>query len=176
MKNTRFTLELCGSCVRTLDASVLRAIPKDGREAAAMAAGQRIREGGRSIDDLHIIAFWKAPRAAHHIYNPKNTRDRVANALNIATAASESVELKVEELIGLVGVGVPMASAILTCIDPTQYTVIDIRALDALRVEKYKITKELYAEYLEFCRSAAANLGVELRQLDRALWKSGSIY
>ena len=171
--SNEFTLELCASCIRALDRSVLRMASDHGREAKAMEAGRRIRNGSRDIFDLVAIANWKAPRAAHHLKS--NTAEGITAALNVATDADVSVEQKVEALDELVGVNVPMASAILTCIYPDAYTVIDTKALDALRLEKPIMSKELFARYLSFCRSAASSLGVELRQLDRALWKSGSI-
>ena len=68
-----------------------------------------------------------------------------------------------------------MASAILTCINPATYTVIDVKVLDALNAKQRTISRDLYVRYLAFCRSTAKEIGVELRQLDRALWKSGSI-
>lgn len=170
-----FNLELCASCVRALDSSVQRARGVMAREDRAMAAGRRIRSGSADRHDLHAIADWKAPRAAHHILNEKNTVQLIEKSLRTAANEAASTNAKIDALISLIGVNVPMASAILTCIFPESYTVIDVRALDALRSERRTIGKSLYLRYLEFCRATAAELGVELRQLDRALWKSGSI-
>lgn len=171
---SEFTFELCASCVLVLDRAVRRAASDKGREKAAIDAGTRIREGSRELADLYEIARWKAPRAAHHILDPKNSNALVKQALDAATATGSAAD-KVDALDRLVGVNVPMASAILTCIDPRFYTVIDVRALDALNATHRTIGRELYLRYLEFCQSKARELGVELRQLDRALWKSGSI-
>lgn len=169
-----FTFELCASCVLVLDRAVRRAASDHGRENAAMEAGKRIRGGSRELADLHDIARWKAPRAAHHILSPRNSIALVKRVLDVATA-DEPTANKVDALDELVGVNVAMASAILTCIDPNFYTVIDVRALDALNATHRTIRRELYLRYLAFCQLKARALGVELRQLDRALWKSGSI-
>ena len=145
------------------------------REHLAMDAGRKIREGSRGHDELHTIARWKASRAAHQVVDDRNTQALVRAALDIAAADESEPAAKVDALVGLFGVNVPMASAILTCIHPEIYTIIDVRALDALGVKKRNIGKARYLRYVEFCRTTATGLGVELRQLDRALWKSGSI-
>ncbi|HTV57102.1 MAG TPA: hypothetical protein VMI06_19575, partial [Terriglobia bacterium] len=70
----------------------------------------------------------------------------------------------------LAGVGVKMASAILTAIDPKRYTVLDYRALEALGT-KNSDNVDLYISYVKACRSMAAQHGVCLRDFDRANWQ-----
>ena len=155
-----------------LDRAVMRSkIYK--HEIAAMEAGKRIRGKSREIADLLTIAGWKAPRSAHHLKSNKSKL--LSDVLDVAAAESGCTAKKVDELVKLAGVGVPMASAILTCINPASYTVIDVKVLDALNAKQRTISRDLYVRYLAFCRSTAIEIGVELRQLDRALWKSGSI-
>ncbi len=72
---------------------------------------------------------------------------------------------------GLSGVQVPVASAILTVMYPDKYTVIDFRALEALGVVRYTASISLYVEYLAYCRALARKCDVDLRTLDRALWQ-----
>ena len=170
---SEFTFELCAKCVGVLDRAVTRSKIYE-REIAAMEAGKRIRSGSREIDDLLMIAEWKAPRSAHHLKSNKSS-ELLSEVLNVATAECGLTGKKVDELVKLVGVRIPMASAILTCINPASYTVIDVKVLDALHAKQRTITRDLYIRYLTFCRSTAKEIGVELRQLDRALWKSGSI-
>ena len=66
--------------------------------------------------------------------------------------------------------------------DPERYTVLDFRAFAALeRLQRRGLLKEevperdglypSYPEYLQCCRAIARRLGVNLRDLDRALWK-----
>lgn len=74
-------------------------------------------------------------------------------------------------LCGLRGVEIPVASAILTAIDPKRYTIIDFRALEALGVENSWHTVDSYLAYLEHCRSLARENNLGLRELDRALWQ-----
>ncbi len=63
-----------------------------------------------------------------------------------------------------------MASAILTAMDPERYTVLDVRALEALGV-KDGDDIDLYVAYVEACRRLAKQYGVTLRDFDRANWQ-----
>jgi hypothetical protein len=69
---------------------------------------------------------------------------------------------------------VPVASAILTTIDPERHTVIDFRALEALGCKSKDRTIDFYLVYLEACQSLAKTHRVSLRKLDRALWQWSS--
>lgn len=150
-------------------------------EKDAFDAGKRILRGGLSEDELKDnlkkIVYWKSPRVVHHI--DSNPPEKVREALDKATAPATTVQEAFEVLIGLRGVGVPVASAILTAIFPDRYTVIDFRALEALGHDAAGI--EFYQQYLEFCRQLAESGVVRLqtnrpgptplRALDRALWQ-----
>jgi hypothetical protein len=84
---------------------------------------------------------------------------------------AETDRAAVAVLVGLNGVQVPVASAILTAIDPERFTVIDFRALEALGVTNATMTINYYLEYLDACRGLARENKVPLRTLDRALWQ-----
>ncbi len=74
-------------------------------------------------------------------------------------------------MLGLQGVAVPVASAILTAIYPERYTVIDFRALEALGSKTTDRSVNFYLAYLTHCRQLAKAHHVTLRALDRALWQ-----
>jgi hypothetical protein len=102
-----------------------------GLERTAFDAGRRIlEESDFSAKNLENIVRWKSPRVIHHI--GKNDPEKIEAALRKAIDSSASVQEAVSALIELRGVGVPMASAILTTIFPERYTIIDFRALEAL--------------------------------------------
>jgi hypothetical protein len=62
------------------------------------------------------------------------------------------------------------ASASLTAIDATRFTIIDFRALEALGIGRQpQITIDFYLAYLAECRRIASESNVTLRTLDRAL-------
>src|SRR5262249_29969502 len=101
-----------------------------------------------------------------------NTDADIADALKLATLA-HSDRCAMAVLLGLHGVAVPVASAILTAINPARYTVIDFRALPSPGYKEPDRSIELYLAYLSFCRDLADRHDLPLRTVDRALWQHG---
>jgi hypothetical protein len=133
------------------------------------AAGQKIVNGDYSRENLTAIFIWKTKgRGFSRI--ERNSDAEIADILRLAVEA-KTERAAVAVLLGLSGVDVPVASAILTAIDQRRYTVIDFRALEALGTDSRNRSVEFYLAYLAACRSLAAEHGVELRVLDRALWQ-----
>lgn len=132
-------------------------------------AGKRIVSGDYSRDNLKVIVNWKSPRRVALIDDNKD--DHIAVALQFASAPSTPEAMAVAVLTALNGVGIPMASAILTAINPERYTVLDFRALQSLGVLNWTETVGYYVHYLEACRQLADMHGKPLRTLDRALWQ-----
>ena len=126
-------------------------------------AGRRIASGDFSRTNLEVIYRWKSARRIGLLAN--NTDSTIAQALQRATSARD-VREAVLLLMRLEGVGVKMASAILTAIDPERYTVLDVRALEALGMENSEDI-DLYVLYVEACREMARKYGVKMRDLDR---------
>ncbi|MEY9881228.1 hypothetical protein [Bradyrhizobium sp. USDA 329] len=86
--------------------------------------------------------------------------------------AARTERAAIAVLTGLSSVDVPVASAVMTTATPRRFTVIDFRALWSLGIERrgyYSMT--FYLGYLEACRGIASDAAVDLRTLDRALWK-----
>jgi hypothetical protein len=137
----------------------------------ALNAGKSIANGDYSVATLKIIIEWKSARIAGLI--EKNSAADVAKALRFATDKRTSEKWAIDTLCGLKGVGIPVASAILTMIYPRKYTIIDFRALEALGIKRGgdEETVDYYLEYLQACRSVANDCKVDLRTLDRALWQ-----
>ena len=134
-----------------------------------MDAGKRIASGENTRENLKVIANWKSPRRAALI--DTNSDHEIAIALQFAAAPITPESMAVAVLTALHGVGIPMASAILTAIDPERYTVLDFRALESLGIKKWPDSFGFYVAYLEACRELAAKHGKSLRTLDRALWQ-----
>src|SRR5580765_6027397 len=67
---------------------------------------------------------WKSPRAQH--LWARNSPARI-RAVSRAMLTTRSERRRMELLTSLHGVGIPIASAILTLIDPRRYGVLDIR-------------------------------------------------
>jgi hypothetical protein len=135
----------------------------------ALRAGSSIAAGNYTRENLNVIVRWKSTRRAALIDD--NTDAEIAKALRFAADIRTSEKLAVEILDALHGVGVPVASAILTTIHPTKYTVIDFRALESLGVSKWNQSVDFYLSYLRACSALAVKHKVSLRTLDRALWQ-----
>jgi hypothetical protein len=130
-------------------------------------AGKRIAGGDFSRGCLEAICRWKSPRRVGLLDN--NTDVEIEQALRRAIAAA-GIKQSVCSLTKLAGVGVKMASAILTAIDPERYTVLDFRALEALG-ERDTDDVDFYVLYVEACQRMAKSYGVTLRDFDRANWQ-----
>jgi hypothetical protein len=138
-------------------------------DADALAAGAQIRKDRFGREALLTIFEWKTGGRGRSRLK-KNSDQEIADALKLATIAkTDRAALAV--LMGLNGIGVPVASAILTAIDPTRFTIVDFRALESLNAEKADITIDFYLAYLEECRRLARENKVSLRTLDQALWQ-----
>jgi hypothetical protein len=97
-----------------IDALVERYNPV--QDENALHAGRRIASGDYSRESLKVIVNWKSHRRAALI--DKNKDNHIAVALQFATAATTPETMAIAVLTALHGVGIPMASAILTAIDP----------------------------------------------------------
>jgi len=145
----------------------------------AFEAGRRIRDGAYTLDNLIAIAEWKLERAPGNYYPSmaiirKSDPVQVERVLRFITRTSNK-KLAIEILDEIDGIGVRVASAIMTAIYPDRYTIIDVHALRELGEEKQAsrpdTTVDFYLKYLDFCLATAAELGVSLRDLDKALWQ-----
>jgi len=135
----------------------------------AFAAGRKIVTGDYTRGTLKAIVRWKSARKIAFIDD--NTDAEIAKALRFVCDIRTTEKSAIETLDRLHGVGVPMASAILTTINPEKYTVIDVRALQSLGVNKWDGTASYYLDYLRECSALAFKHKVSLRTLDRALWQ-----
>jgi len=146
-----------------------------------MAAGTGIRDGENLRKHLQTIYRWKTQsflRFPKIKSFPDDLSDEeIEIALRAALGAKaghpEHIQIALRSLDDLPGVSIPVASAILTCLYPKIFTVIDRQAYRALSVPFNSPTAGEYLHYLRFCRSQAERLGVCLRNYDRALWQYG---
>ena len=135
----------------------------------ALAAGTRVASGDYSAENLGVIFKWKTRNRGVSRLS-KNTAAEIADALRLAILA-ETDRSAISVLRGLSGVETPVASAILTTINPERYTVIDFRALHALGTETADRSVPFYLLYLSYCRATAKEHNLTLRNFDRALWQ-----
>lgn len=165
MKHPTFQLQYDPANIKKLAEKYMAISGEDDRRMED--AGKRITRGDFSRSNLEIICGWKSHRRVRLLDN--NTDAEIERALKGAIGAA-GVKDAVCSLEALAGVGVKMASAILTAINPDRYTVLDYRALEALGVEDSD-NLDLYVLYVEACKNMAKQHGVTLRTFDRANWQ-----
>ena len=103
---------------------------EDALTSALMArVGRARRRGFIARGEFLAMCRWKSPRALHHYR--RNSAERVREASRRALACRNE-RGRMEHLMTLDGVSVPVASAILTLLDPRRYGVLDIRAWQML--------------------------------------------
>jgi hypothetical protein len=79
---------------------------------------------------------------------------------------------RIGPLLELDGVGVPTASTLLYCAFPSDYPILDVRALESLGVKSRSVYPvSFWLQYLDACRALAREHGVSIRTLDKALWQ-----
>jgi hypothetical protein len=139
------------------------------------------RRGYLTPVDLAEIGKWKTRRAKSYL--ARNDPAQVEGITQVAFAPDTPEWLRHRILCLLAGVGQPMASAVLTVWRPDGNTVLDYRAVEALRELAQRGAHEAtslggrggalpdYWSYLQVCRSITRRLDVNYRDLDRGLWK-----
>ena len=141
-----------------------------GTDHSMEEAGNRLVNGPFSLADVKEIVKWKSSRRMDRFI--LNDDDEVEAAIRQAMEATGAGDVRraVKALTKLKGVGVKMASAILTAMFPMLYTVCDFRASEALGQDDHSSLR-YYVEYLAACRSMALRYGVSLRDFDRSNWQ-----
>jgi len=134
-----------------------------------------------------LMCRWKSPRAMHHYR--RNSAVRIRDVARAALGTRDERK-RIELLTGLRGVSVPIASSILTLIDPKRYGVLDIRVwqlLFALDVVTSKpkgrgFSVDDWEQYLTVLRRHAQELGAPVRTVEYTLfqchrkWQTGRLY
>ncbi len=141
-------------------------------------------------DEFVSICKWKTERQTNNYQ--KNSKEDIEKITKEAISKHQDIKVQIDKLDQLKGVGVPVASAILTVIFPKYYCVLDFRAWRALhwviseefiRFENYsKFSKFLddfrnyasrnsYIEYWKKIEKLANHHNMTPRKIEMALWK-----
>jgi hypothetical protein len=153
----------------------LRSDEDDGTAALIRALRPARRRGYLTPAELEAVCRWKSARAIHHIR--ANTRAQVRAATRTALESRDEGE-RLAALLALKGVSVPMASALLTLLDPRRYGVLDIRVWQLLhglgvvtrspRGVGFGLAQ--WQQFLATIRFVAARLGVTARAVELTLF------
>jgi len=127
--------------------------------------------------DFFAIVIWKSNRAKTKIRRGLADAGKTVGVLMKEVSEAATPLTKVEVLLQIWGIGLAMASAILTVCCPEEFTVLDYRAWKTLQQasvdglpESYPQSPEAYLAYCRACQTLADRMGLSLRELDRALW------
>lgn len=142
----------------------------DDEDAACRAAGAAAAERGYyARDEFLDVCAWKSARSRPLVQ--ANGAKMVEAATRAAFATSDEAA-RMGALTGLHGVGVPTGSVLLYFAFPDRYPILDVRALESLgRKGRSVYPVSFWVAYLHACRELAAEHGVSLRTLDKALWQ-----
>jgi hypothetical protein len=103
------------------------------------------------VHDLNLEAIFRWKTGGRGISRLRRNSDlEIRDALRLAVSA-QTERAAVSVLCGLCGVEIPVASAILTAIDPERYTIIDFRALEALGIKNSWHTVDSYLAWPDAC-------------------------
>jgi hypothetical protein len=105
--------------------------------------------------------------------NDDLVRQITALALNIVHPDTDyQLQLRAGILSTMRGVGVPVASAVLALVFPSEYAVIDFRVWRQLFEEEKKVFFiPDYRRYMRALRPLAARLGWDVQEVDHAIWE-----
>lgn len=164
--------------LRSLGALLRRELVTE-EDAATLRLMAKVREARRrgfvSRGEFLAMCRWKSPRALHHYR--RNGAARIREASRRALRA-RSERRRMEHLLTLDGVSVPVASAILTLLDPRRYGVLDIRTWQMLYAMRGAdanpagrgFTVAQWLHYLGALREHARRLGASARAVEFTLF------
>jgi hypothetical protein len=142
--------------------------PVDESARETIGAAARARGYYRRREFL-LVCAWKTPRSGPRVALNSAPAVRVATRRALADPDEAA---RMRALLALDGVGVPTASTLLYFAFPALYPILDVRALESLGVKpRSQYPVSFWLGYLEACRALAAQCGVSIRTLDKALWQ-----
>lgn len=120
--------------------------------------------------DFLRICKWKSDRPQKFYQQNSETFIQTVTQAAFSTPCEQ---FRIEALTLLKGVSFPVASALLHFGYSDAYPILDVRALWSLGIsEKPKqYNFALWWEYTLYCRKLSHDLGVSVRELDKALWQ-----
>ena len=132
-----------------------------------------------TFEDLEKILAWKLGRQIGRQREKRleNTDELIRKVTGLALSLRHKdpeyeLELRVQILCALRGVGMGVASAVLALVFPNQYAVIDFRGWRQLFDEEKTIfSTSDYARYMGRLRPLAAELGWPVQEVDHAIWE-----
>jgi len=157
---------------------------KEKRLFVEIANNVKERKYLKKEEFLEIVR-WKSVRAIRKAEN--NPKEIIEEITKLALEVNNE-EVKIRVLTSLKGVSIPMASSILTIVNPEKYGVIDIRAwhslynLGLINYKKDTFNIKDWLLYLNIIRKLAGESNLTPREIDKALFmydkinRQGNLY
>jgi len=129
-----------------------------------------------SEEEFFKIIIWKSNWSKGRVLTGIRKSGKSVNQIMREVYNAKTPEEKVKTLIKIKGIGLPIASAILTVCYPEEFTVLDSRVWDILFKDKKVKNKTLpntisgYLDYVNICKNYAKELNLSLRDFDKAMW------
>ena len=134
--------------------------------------GEVKARGYLTKSDLIVLSDWTGdPRNKLRI--EKNSSISIEDITRIALSPDTAETDRINSSLRLYGVGPTIASAILHWVHKDCYPIWSKPARYSVHRNEIRYTQEEWAVYVSFCRCLAKKNKVNMRTLDRALWKYG---
>lgn len=171
-------LRFCESEIDDLATRYTECQHEDNREREDKLIGLRetiLRQGHLNEYQLYTVARWILCEYGENAAEPtrSNSDDHIMIATRQAFTSRDDWQ-KLLYLTELQGVGQSVASAILHLYDEDerQYPILSTHALWSVGFERRRRREHpFWPEYIQFCRDIADRNRIEMRMLDRALWR-----
>ncbi len=127
-------------------------------------------------EEFFAIIIWKSNRAKTNVRSGIKKSGKTIKSITSNIFQAKTFEQKLDILTSIPGLGLPIASAILTVCYPDDFTVVDYRAQVSLKkfgeaVEGNPAANTpAYLDYLDKCKKLSHRFNVSLRDFDRMLW------
>lgn len=155
-------------------------------EDDCLKGGRYLLQSKNLRENLQVVFRWKLQAFRKRLswvdrFPDGAINEHICHALGPArslSAQSSDADIRyaINVLTCLPTVGIPVASAFLMAMHPKDFTIIDRQAYKALKAKfREPMHPDEYVAYVRFCRSRSDDLGVTLRDYDRALWNCGKI-
>jgi len=134
--------------------------------------------GRLTPEEFFTIVIWKRNASKTKILNGIKKNRRTVSEITLKISKSKTREQRLGALLSpkIPGIGIAIASAILTVCYPDDFTVADYRARASLKNLGEEIVGNptakvfSYFEYLDKCKKLAHKYNLSLRDFDRMLW------
>ncbi|MCL4518016.1 MAG: hypothetical protein M1587_02335 [Thaumarchaeota archaeon] len=127
-------------------------------------------------EEFFAVVIWKSQRQKTNILRGIQSSGCTIKSLTSHIRKAKTAKEKIEVLTAIRGIGLSVASAVLTVCYPRAFTVVDHRARTSLERLGISIKGDpsnnikAYFEYIDICKNLSNQNKMSLRNFDRALW------